>query len=130
MSALPELFAGLPPHAQPLAQEFAIWWRAYPHKVDKGHAERAFVRARKLASLDELLAGVARYIRDKPVSRPWCNPGTWLNGKRWLDEPAESGAPLGESVVMPLAWCGGCGDRLSHPRSIAAGRCVKCQVKG
>ncbi|HEV2097633.1 MAG TPA: hypothetical protein VGR45_01770 [Stellaceae bacterium] len=133
MSALPsepELFAGLPQRVQPLAVEFAAWWRAYPHKVDKGHAEKAFVKARRIASLEELLAGVQRYIRDKRQTVPWCNPATWLNGKRWLDEPADVGpmAAPGESVT-PLVWCSGCGVRLGHPAAIAAGLCAKCRIE-
>lgn len=133
MSALPEpeLFAGLPQRVQPLAQEFAAWWRAYPHKVDKGHAERAFVKARRIADLETLTAGVQRYIRDKRPTVPWCNPATWLNGKRWLDEPAHVGARIGPGEsVTPLVWCASCGERLGHPAAIALGICGKCSVKG
>lgn len=70
------------------ASEFDEWYHLYPHKVQRGAAERAFPRARHSASLDELKAGVRRYVASKPADRAWQNPATWLNGKGWLDDPA------------------------------------------
>ena len=70
-------------------EEFERWYGVYPHKVSRGEAERAFPAARKLASLDDLVAGVERYKATKPDDRAWANPATWLNGKRWLDAPSE-----------------------------------------
>ncbi|BCG85341.1 hypothetical protein MesoLj113c_14510 [Mesorhizobium sp. 113-3-9] len=67
---------------------FDTWWREYPHKVAKGDAKKAFARAAKKVSLAILLDGVKAYIAAKPVDRPWCNPATWLNGERWLDQPS------------------------------------------
>ena len=74
--------------------EFEDWYSGYPHKVERGAAERAFVKARSIASLAELKAGVQRYIAAKPIDRHWQNPATWLNGKGWLDQPG---------VVVPMA---------------------------
>ena len=68
--------------------EFEDWYARYPHKVQRGAAERAFVKARKLASLEDLIRGVHSYIATKPEDRQWQNPATWLNGKGWMDEPA------------------------------------------
>lgn len=68
--------------------EFDAWWEIYPHKVGKGQAERAFKGARRSVELETLIAGVRRYIATKPLDRQWCNPATWLNGKRWLDQEA------------------------------------------
>lgn len=70
------------------ADEFEAWYRHYPHKVQRGAAERAFSKARSLASLDDLIAGVHRYVASKPPDRQWQNPATWLNGKGWMDAPA------------------------------------------
>jgi hypothetical protein len=72
----------------PFPSDFETWYRTYPHKVQRGAAERAFPKARQIASLEELLAGVERYVASKPADRPWQNPATWLNGKGWLDTPA------------------------------------------
>lgn len=74
--------------------EFEEWYAGYPHKVQRGAAERAFSKARLLASLSELKAGVRRYVASKPPDRHWQNPATWLNGKGWLDQPG---------VVVPMA---------------------------
>lgn len=75
------------------ASGFDDWWAAYPNKVGKADARRAFERARRKATLADLIAGLRRYIDHKPPDRPWCNPATWLNGERWLDEPARTIAP-------------------------------------
>lgn len=75
------------------SDEFEIWYRLYPHKVQRGTAERAFAAARKIASLDELVAGLRNYLGSKPADYAWRNPATWLNGKGWLDEPADRPQP-------------------------------------
>ena len=70
------------------AGEWAAWWMAYPHKVGKAAAEKSYRAALARASPEELLAGLRRYIATKPAERAWCNPATWLNQDRWLDQPA------------------------------------------
>lgn len=69
-------------------QSFSRFWTAWPHKVGKPAAERAFGKVADEA--DAIVAGVERYIRDKPPDRPWLNPATFLNQRRWEDAPAES----------------------------------------
>lgn len=72
-----------------IAREFIDdFWPAYPNKVGKPKAAAAFDRARRKATLPIILAGLQRYVRDKPGDRPWCNPETWLNQERWADQPA------------------------------------------
>lgn len=73
--------------------EFDDWYDAYPHKVGRAAAEQAFIKARRKADLQTLLDGLARYKREKPADRNWCNPATWLNQDRWLDAPAGTGPP-------------------------------------
>jgi hypothetical protein len=65
-------------------QEF---WPAYPHKVGKPDALKAFLRARNRAQLDTIMDGLRAYV-GKSDDRPWCNPSTWLNQDRWGDQPA------------------------------------------
>lgn len=72
----------------PAAGEFERWYASYPHKVGRADAAKAFKAARKIASLDDLLDGVQRYIEIKRPDAPYCNPGTWLRQHRWLDQPA------------------------------------------
>ena len=70
--------------------DFEKWWEGYPAKIGKGAAERAWARACKQASAGDMIAGVSRYIANKPEDRDWCHPATWLNQKRWLDDFGDS----------------------------------------
>lgn len=79
--------------------DFETWYGHYPHKVQRGAAERAFLKAISITTLEELIAGVHRYIASKPADRQWQNPATWLNGKGWLDAPAP--APRPHSTASP-----------------------------
>lgn len=70
---------------------FDDWYAAYPKHEDRGHAEQAFVKARKIASLEELIAGAQRYVATvdrRENGRFIALPATWLNGQRWRDETA------------------------------------------
>lgn len=65
--------------------EFAQFWAAYPAPIAKGAAEKAYEKARTLASAEEILDAVQRYAA-KRDDRPWCHPSTWLNQRRWEDQ--------------------------------------------
>lgn len=67
------------------------FWPAYPHKVAKPAAFRAFGAARRRASLEAILEGLNRYRREKPPDRSWLNPASFLNGDRFADKPAPNG---------------------------------------
>lgn len=74
---------------------FDAFWRHWPHKVGKPAAEKAFAKCS--GEIEAILLGIDRYIRDKPPDRPWLNPATFLNQRRWEDAPAEiSQAPRHE----------------------------------
>ena len=80
------------PRSRVYDPRFARWFDRYPERVGKGAAEAAFLKAlKKGATEEELIAGVERYEQTKPPDRPWCNPATWLNQERWLDEPRTNG---------------------------------------
>ena len=70
-----------------LAELFAQWWEVYPRHVAKDAARRAYAKAVKRATPQELLAGAERY-RDDPTREPafTAYPATWLNAGRWADE--------------------------------------------
>ena len=68
--------------------EFEEWWKWVPHKVGRGAAEKAFVKARELTSLESLISGVRAYAANKPKEQAYCHPTTWLNQRRWEDVPA------------------------------------------
>lgn len=86
--------------ARARASLFHEWWQSYPHKVGKAAAEKAYARAIKSgAEHDTLVQGVHRYRASKPPDRAWCNPATWLNQRRWEDEPAPE--PERKSYARP-----------------------------
>lgn len=69
---------------------FSIFWEAYPKKIGKGSAEKAW------AKLKPDLAVVLSAIEEQKKSKQWSendgkyipHPTTWLNQKRWEDEVA------------------------------------------
>jgi hypothetical protein len=68
---------------------FEAFWQAYPSKVAKGGARKAYQAAREKASADAIIAGARRYVDSDTVLRGFvCNPATWLNQERWADQPA------------------------------------------
>ena len=83
------------------AGAFSRWYEAWPNKVGIGAAERAFAKVQKSGQVGfgTLMSALERYKRCKPVDRPWCNPGTWLHQRRWLDQwPTEAARAPGGSV--------------------------------
>lgn len=77
---------------------FARFWAAYPKKVGKGAAEKAFGKIRPSDALTEKMI---RAVEDAKMSAQWRreggqyipNPATWLNQKRWEDELTEAPPP-------------------------------------
>jgi len=88
-----------------VAAAFDEFWQRYPHKMGKGAAHRSFVRIAKSKKVhfSEIMAGLDRYIRDKPQDLNWCYPATWLNQERWCDQPAV-GTTSAPSVSYAEAW--------------------------
>jgi hypothetical protein len=75
---------------------FEEFWKAYPKKVGKEPAKRVWGKMKPDASLaTKILEGV----KVQKLSDQWKseggkyipNPATWLNQKRWTDEPLEVG---------------------------------------
>jgi len=73
---------------------FEEFWKHYPRRQDRGHAEKAYAKAIHQSSPADILAGLRRYeFTDDPKFIPLA--ATWLNGHRWRDEkpPKASGPP-------------------------------------
>lgn len=75
-----------------MQERFANFWQKYPRKQGKGAAEKAFFKLHPTQELfDRMMAGLARAMaceqwqRDNGQFIP--NPATWLNQRRWEDEP-------------------------------------------
>lgn len=68
--------------------DFDLFWKIYPIKVGKQAARKAFDKALKSATLEEILEGAKRYASD-PNRHPsyTAHASTWLNAGRWADEP-------------------------------------------
>jgi hypothetical protein len=65
------------------------FWAAFPNKVGKADAMKAFDKASNKVTPEALFSALNRYA-NKTDDRPFCNPATWLNQERWLDQPAEN----------------------------------------
>lgn len=100
-----------------LAEDFTAFWASFPRRTAKLAAMKAYERARRMDSAENILAGVERYKRNKPEYADWCHPATFLNQGRWMDEPD---APV--VVAAPEFWgdiCsrehgGRCRNRFEH----------------
>jgi len=87
----------LPAHEPP---GFEAFWSAYPRKVGKAAAVKAFA---KVAPSEDLLRGMLGAIAEQRQSTQWVkdggqfvpHPSTWLNQQRWLDECGASGGSSG-----------------------------------
>lgn len=68
---------------------FGEFWNAYPKKIDKAKAYKAFRSALKRASFEDILAGVIAY-RNDPTRNPDYTkyPTTWLNADAWENAAA------------------------------------------
>lgn len=67
---------------------FAQWWTAYPRKVEKRAARKAWDKALREHRTDRetLILEAKRYADVVAGSRFIKHPATWLNGDCWLDE--------------------------------------------
>jgi hypothetical protein len=68
--------------------QFDLFWKYYPIKVGKAAAQKAWLKAIKIESPDEIIAGAIRYA-DDPNRHPsfTAHASTWLNAGRWADAP-------------------------------------------
>lgn len=78
---------------------FDEFWTAYPKKVSKADAQKAYRKINPSESLQaEILAAVSRaktsadWAKDNGQFIPY--PASWLNARRWEDEPAGTVVPM------------------------------------
>jgi hypothetical protein len=82
--------------------DFRAFWDAYPRKVDKGHARKAWIAIMKKGGVEpgDIIAGAIAYRNDpkrKPDITFTAHPATWLNGERWTDYDEADAVPVGNS---------------------------------
>jgi len=74
---------------------FNEFWEAYPRKVGRGYAEKAFSKAiganltEAEAIAEQIVEGCKKLASDPNLPEPAFipHPSTWLNREGWLDEP-------------------------------------------
>ena len=85
-----ELNGSPAPAAPELFDEF---WKVYPAKKGKIAAKKAWSRAIKVATPDQIISGAMLYRTDSRVLAGFVkDPATWLNGGHWDDELTPAGA--------------------------------------
>ena len=79
----------LEPNKAQIEDLFNEFWTAYPRKLDKAKAFRAFKSALKRAKFEEILAGLLRYRNDPNRDPDYTKyPATWLNNDSWENDYA------------------------------------------
>lgn len=75
--------------------EFLSFWNVYPRKVGKPNAARAFAKALKNATIDDIMRGLAAHLPAWAESDPQFtpHPATWLNRQGWNDSPLQKTLP-------------------------------------
>lgn len=71
---------------QPPADRFEEFWRAYPRRVGKGAARKAWQVAVKTHDPAAVIAGARRFGARPHEARFTPHPATWLRAERWADE--------------------------------------------
>lgn len=71
----------------PRLSDFDAFWRAYPRKVAKRAARKAYDRALRETTHEAIMRGLAEFNRHLPSETQYIpHPTTWLNQGRWEDE--------------------------------------------
>lgn len=67
---------------------FEEFWAAYPRKVAKGAARKAYAKALGKARHDDIMYGLSQQIPEMRAKEPRFVPhaSTWLTAERWEDE--------------------------------------------
>lgn len=91
-----------PPVAEP--DGFPAFWLAYPRKVGKAAALKAYGKALKRTDTAALLAAVTAYAptRRGQDATYTPHPSKWLNDDRWLDNPDEAAPELTRGDYLRL----------------------------
>jgi hypothetical protein len=104
-------------HEPSLSQEFDLFWKAYPKKVARATAMKAFAKAfarHDGLTVAELIAGAERYAKSITDPKFIAYPATWLNGDRWLDGEVTQSAKIVESPRVQQARSLGAAFRLTR----------------
>ena len=69
--------------------QFDRFWSVYPRKVGKGVARKAWSKALKETSAEQIISGAEQYAKERAAQDPkyTAHPSSWLAAERWTDEP-------------------------------------------
>ena len=90
--------------------DFDAFWAAYPRREGQLAAKREYIFARRTASAEAILEGVARYMEHLPRDRQYIKkPANWLRDGCWSDEYDAPQATKRECPHTPRChspvWC-------------------------
>ncbi len=92
-----------PANAKPALSRFDEFWAAYPRKVGKPDAVKAFTKALKKTDFAGLMVGLKGYrFSEDPQYIP--HPATWLNKERWVLELVEPRPTADDDPYGAAAW--------------------------
>lgn len=85
---------------------FDVFWEAYPKKMAKGQAKKAWAKAIKSEDAQNIIDATVGYaICQKGKDKQFIPyPASWLNAERWKDEPEEQ---KGEIINMAAVFLKG-----------------------
>jgi DNA-binding MarR family transcriptional regulator len=68
---------------------FAEFWERYPRRIGKAAARKAYVKAMKVATPDDIMFGLSQQMPSLASREQQYipHPSTWLTQERWNDEP-------------------------------------------
>jgi hypothetical protein len=83
-------------------KQFARFWDAYPRRIGKGQARKAWAKAVKTTDPETIIEAASRFtvLRGNEDPQFTAYPATWLNGERWTDT-ADPPPPAAPGPVMP-----------------------------
>lgn len=89
-----------------LASDFEVFWEAYPRKVAKGRAEKAFPAAIAKTTLEQLVEAATAMGRNAEDAKYIPHPASWLNDKRWLDstDPPDGSTSTTFDLAKHFEW--------------------------
>lgn len=90
-----------------MTEDFDIWWKNYPRKINKAPAQKAYEKAVKKLKVDPtvLLKGVLAFseeVRTKNIETDYIpHASTWLNQRRWENHEPQSEVFVVDTIDPP-----------------------------
>ena len=90
------------------SESFLTWYAAYPRRISRGAALKAYNKVIKSGATEgELLEGAIQYtklVKQKNTEEKFIpHPATWLNNEKWLDDEVVAVAPPPMGDLAPEA---------------------------